>query len=146
MKTHIKTKIIKDNSLIIFVVFIVLIILLKWALSFSPASKPVYFVLKSSFVCEKVKDEIRHANIVADRPFDICTQVNSATKDIHRQIRINIYNGKQDFLEPPMYHETIWITNGNIVIHMNTRLSTGFYEIHLTDGKNVLSSLKVKVP
>ncbi|MBV6452138.1 MAG: hypothetical protein MHPDNHAH_02891 [Anaerolineales bacterium] len=60
-------------------------------------------------------------------------------------MQICIYNGKQDILETPIYYENVWVSNGEMVIPLDVYIPPGNYEIQITDGRIILSTLKIEI-
>lgn len=137
---------IKKHSYIVFLILLILIVLLRRAFSILPSSKPAYFTLQNTFTCEErdgVMDRISVFGV--NKTISICTQVNSVVENLHKQMQICIYNGKQDILETPIYYENVWVSNGEMVIPLDVYIPPGNYEIQITDGRIILSTLKIEI-
>jgi hypothetical protein len=146
MRLIMKTSDIKKNNYVVFIIFIILIALLKWIISTLPSSEIVYFTLQDTFTCEKRGESRNRINVfVVDDTINICTQVNSDIEDIHKQVQIRIYEGEQNILESPIYYESVWVSNGEMIISLDIYLSPGVYEIQITNGRTILSILKIKI-
>jgi hypothetical protein len=134
----------KNFGYIGLVVVVVLGILIMW-LDSTFSHEPPTIQLESTFLCEKSGNNkwMQINEFTVGEDIYVCGQAKSNAQDF--QIQIRVYEGERGALERPIYYNNIDVSNGDLHIPLRIYLDPGNYTMEVSNGRDILSTLQIRV-
>jgi hypothetical protein len=131
---------------IFLVVWIVLCMLIVWALSSIPVYKPTIINFTNLYTCEKVEDQwIAVSSFNVGQDIYLCGNIRLSDSTQKKEIQVRVYEGERAFYKHEIFYANVMVSSMDKAILVNTYLSPGIYEIQINSGRRVLGVVQVEV-
>lgn len=121
-------------------VFVVLTVALGWG------EKPDKVEWSQTRLCKQVDSKwLDVESFSQGENLQICGYIQSNNPNLEKQVDVRIYREEIKSQIFAIYHDLIWVTNGDVVLPINKELKAGTYVISINLGRKILDIIEMKI-